>query len=348
MAKTSLVLIVASLIAGLLSAGDWPAVATSDSAIRLETNATDAAILLPEGHHEVETASPVMFGDVYSGETETGFVLRAGKQWQVSSAPPRVAPNAGSAYYGGRIASGRTFLRVERDTYISDAVLLTFQRSLDQNILVDLPADGGIPNGPSDWPQMQGRVAFTLGFAWRTTDQLNWTVRATSAFDFLEGSPPPFDAPPESDACFETSSLNVDLRVPFGERAGFGARYYTGVDINSLLDAMGRDVWFRLPSPVRSTGGWCEVWYDWTPRCHSRVGVGIDDSPNHDSFLRSTHNHLIFANLSIDLTDRLATGVEITWRETSNYDGKVNQLSTDRRVELGPTVAIDWVVQCSF
>jgi hypothetical protein len=348
MAKTSLILIVASLIPRLLPANDWPVVSTSISAGRLDTHVIDEVIFCPADHHEVATESLVILGDAYLDQTKPGFVLHAGKQWNVNSALLPVPTDIGSGYYGGSIASGRTYLRVQRDLSMSDALLVTLQGSLDQKILADLPADRGSHNGLSDWPQMQGLVAFTLCVAPRTTDQ--WTVQTTSAFHFLEASPPPFDLPPESDACFETSSLDVDLRVPFGKRAGLQAHCYTGINLSPFFGAMGDDILFRMPRPLHSTGGWCKAWYDWTAWCQSQVGIGVDDAVNYDSFLGRRYDHFVFANLSIDLSDRLTTGVEVIWREPPIYDGAVNQLCTDRPTLSQPVaaMAIDWMVTYGF
>jgi hypothetical protein len=330
MVATPLILVLA---AGILSAGGLDLFSTPHSGSWLDLDV-----------FAIEERTPLI--DLRRAdwqETEGGFKLRAGEEWRVDS--PRVALSSGSSSYSASISSRQSYLRIERDLAFSDGLRVTVQGSLDQYILAELPSDSRPGDGLADWPQMQGRVAFTLGVASRS--ESSWACRVTSAFEFIEGTPPPLNLPPESDACFEASSLGIDLRFPLGGRAGLGAHGYTGIKLSPLFEGLGQDVWFHLPQPVQSTGGWFEVWFDWTPECHSRFGIGIDDPANQDGYF--SQRHLLFSSLSIDLTDQLKIGCDVACRARLDHDHRVGEIPGDAlRAAPDYRLAIDWMVQYRF
>jgi len=67
----------------------------------------------------------------------------------------------------------------------------------------------------------------------------------------------------------------------------------------------------------RSTGGWVDAWYDWSPCAHSHVGYGIDDPLDSDITAASgrIYNHFLFGNISYDVTKKLILGLEVSsWK----------------------------------
>lgn len=318
MVTTSLILIAAIGV----GPGNWLDASAADVA---NSEKLDGVAIEGYQPFEIVTAEP----------TRSSFLLRAGREWSSHSLPLLVTP---PGYYNANIAVGQSYFRIERDLALSDGVHISVQGSLEQGILTDLSSDA--VDGLTDWPQMKGRAAFTLKVESRRKS--SWTCRLTSAFDFSEGSPPPLDVPPESDVCFAASSVSIDLRLPVSDRSGFGAHYYTGINLSPLLDRLGQDVWFSLPQPVRSTGGRCEVWFDWTPQCRSNFGVGIED-PGHQAGYE-----LVFTNLRIDLTDRLKIGFDVARRARFD-DNRVGEIPIDALLsERDCLLTIDWIVQYDF
>ena len=67
--------------------------------------------------------------------------------------------------------------------------------------------------------------------------------------------------------------------------------------------------------PIRSTGGWFDVWYDWTPALHSHVGYSIDDPFDQDVTTGRIYNAFFFGNLIYDLTAKFLVGMEVSsWK----------------------------------
>jgi hypothetical protein len=67
---------------------------------------------------------------------------------------------------------------------------------------------------------------------------------------------------------------------------------------------------------IRSNGGWFDVWYDVTPKLHTRTGCGIDDPLNEDITVGRTCNTFVFGNVSYDLTTKFLVGLEASWWKT--------------------------------
>jgi hypothetical protein len=278
------------------------------------------------GNFITENRASVQLRHAYWEEKSSECRLLVGQTWDVVSPLIPGTLDAGYGYYAGNIGFRRTQFRAERYVALSDTLLLTLQGSLNQNIVADFPTDPDVRREPSDWPLLEGRLALTMGHRGEDGQAVELGVSGhigQVGFDFLDVSPPPLNLPPENDARFGTWSFNVDLRVPVCHCFGFQGEFFTGSNLSTFLGGIGQGVCSCLRVPIRSTGGWCEVWYDWTPRWHSHVGAGVDDPVDEDSLLGRTYNEFIFANLSCDVTDRLLTGIEVSYRATLYHDSRV-------------------------
>ena len=123
--------------------------------------------------------------------------------------------------------------------------------------------------------------------------------------------------PVTGDVRRHTWSLNADIRIPITERLGFQGEFFTGENLGAFLGGIGQGVNPLTLNSIHSTGGWLELWYDWTPRLHSHFGYGIDD-PN-DSDLTAVgsraYNQFYFGNVVYDITKSFIAGVEVSsWR----------------------------------
>jgi hypothetical protein len=171
-----------------------------------------------------------------------------------------------------------------------------------------------------------------------------------TGFDFLTAGPPPLSLPPRDDARFKTWSFNVDLNMPIGQRTGFQGEFFTGANLSSFLGGIGQGVCPCLRVPIRATGGWGEIWYDWTSSLHSHVGFGVDDPNNKDSLIGRSYNQFIFANLVVDVADNLTTGIEVTYWKTLYHDRRSGLVPPDQLSpsEPGESMVVDWMVKYSF
>jgi hypothetical protein len=79
----------------------------------------------------------------------------------------------------------------------------------------------------------------------------------------------------------------------------------------------------HIQRTIRSTGGFGEVYFYWTPCLHTDVGYGVDDPLDRDVdaaplALGRTLNSTLYSNILWDLNQTFRVGFEFTWRET-NY-----------------------------
>jgi len=113
-----------------------------------------------------------------------------------------------------------------------------------------------------------------------------------------------------------TWSLNVDVKIPITHWMGVQGEFFTGENLGTFLGGIIQGINADTGSPIRTSGGWGEIWFDWTPRWHSHVGYSIDDPVDRDvADGGRIYNHFFYANISYDLTDKFLMGFEYTsWR----------------------------------
>lgn len=269
------------------------------------------------------------FGAFAGGENKPGVLLRhaywevkderfrllAGQTWDVISPlyPGTLMYSVG--WGGGNIGYRRAQVRGERYLALSDTALLTVQGALAADLFSELaPAVGGDHAG---WPVLEGRVGMTLGPRGKHCRPITFGVSAhigEQDFDFAPGDP-------LDDATARTWSVNADLRIPITDRFGFQGEFFTGENLGAYLGGIIQGINTTTTEPIRATGGWFELWYDWTDRVHSHVGYGIDDPIDADVTDGRIYNQFVFANVSRNLTDKFLVGFEYTsWRTL--YDAK--------------------------
>jgi hypothetical protein len=302
------------------------------------------------GNFITENRASVLLRHAYWEVWDESFRLLVGQTSDVISPLSPGMVDYALGYLGGNVGFRRTQFRAERRLPVTDRLLVSLEGSLNQDIVTDFPTDPGIRREASDWPVVQGRVAFTFG------SRANPAVLGISAhigetgFDFLTAGPPPLSLLPEDDARFKTWSLNVDVYFPVTDRWGVQGEFFTGANLSAFLGGIGQGVCPCLRVPIRSTGGWLEIWYDWTPSLHSHVGMGIDDPRDNDSLIGRIYNHLIFANLVVDLSDNLTTGIEVTSRKTLYHETRVGLVPPALLTPSAPgeAVTIDWMLRYDF
>ncbi|MBU4399872.1 MAG: hypothetical protein KKE86_11125, partial [Planctomycetes bacterium] len=166
--------------------------------------------------------------------------------------------------------------------------------------------NGEAPN----WPIIEGRAGWTIGQ--RGKGCLPITVGASGHVGEEQFDHVVLGANNQR----RTWSGNVDLRIPLTERLGFQGEWFTGENLGAFLGGIGQGINPITLNPIRSTGGWFEVWFDWTPSLHSHVGYSVDDPNNNDVAAgQRNFNQCYFGNLAYDLTDKFWIGMEVSsWK----------------------------------
>ena len=212
---------------------------------------------------------------------------------------------------GGNIGYRRAQIRGERYFAFSDVSLVTAQLSVNPQVFVDTNSAKTMTGEPSNWPVVEGRTAWTIGE--RGKGALPITVGLSGhigeqEFDITGGS---------QDNRRRTWSGNIDFRMPIIERLGVQAECFTGENLGTFLGGIGQGIDPVQWNTIRSTGGWCEIWYDWTPSLHSHVGYSVDDPNNNDVITvgGKNYNQFYYGNLSYDLTKTFLIGMEVSsWK----------------------------------
>ena len=275
---------------------------------------------------DTENKGSILLRHAYLEVKNEDFRLLAGQTWDVISPlyPGMLMYSVG--WGGGNIGYRRAQLRGERYLAFSDVSMLTLQGSLNADIVTDNNSTTLIGD-QAGWPVLEGRVAWTLGERGAGLKPIEFGFSGhigEQVFDFKAPYPNPVTG-----LARRTWSCNADFKVPIGPRFGVQGEFFTGENLGAFLGGIVQGIdagTTTLPGsrdPIRSTGGWVEVWYDWTPTLHSHVGYSIDDPLDQDVTNGRIYNSFVFANLSYDLTSKFLVGVEVSswrtiWVGTSN------------------------------
>jgi hypothetical protein len=279
-----------------------------------------------QGTFLTENKGSVLLRHAYWEVKDEQFRLLAGQTWDVISP---LMPNTlmYSVYWGaGNIGYRRAQFRGERYITLSDTCLWTVQGSLNTDVVSEFPMSTTVPAPPSgdqaSWPVLEGRTAITLGERGKGGRPVTLGISGhvgEQIFDFPAAPP----LPAVDNMSFRTWSFNVDLRAPITDRLGFMGEYYIGDNLGAYLGGIVQGIDPGLRVPIYDTGGWMEVWYDWTPSWHSNVGYCIDQPNRNDlsSASERTYNAVYFGNVIYDVTKQFQVGLEVgSWRTL--YVGK--------------------------
>jgi hypothetical protein len=306
-----------------------------------------------------ENKGAVLLRHAYVEVKNDEFRFLAGQTWDVVSPlmPSMLMYSVG--WDAGNIGYRRGQVRLERYLAASDNLLFTLQGSLDQNVFGDaishsvntaiVPTTSGgttaiatayaLQPEPSGWPIIEGRAAVTLGErtgpgALPITLGFSGHVGQTE-FSMMNGSK--FDPTFASkNQLRNTWSVGADWNVPVTHRFGVQGEFFTGENLSPFLGGIGQGLDAAVSGPgvteplaeIEDTGGWCELWYDITPRLHTHFGYSVDSPDRHDLHVAGerSYNQFFYTNLIYDVTKRFLTGVEISsWKTlyvstpTSNF-----------------------------
>ncbi len=236
--------------------------------------------------------------------------LLAGQTWDVISPLNPGMLTYAVGWAGGNIGFRRMQIRGERYLHFSDSCLVTVQGAMLQDVVADLPnlAEN------SNWPVLAGRVALSLG-------QANNGVRPFTIGLSSHVGEQGWDFPDADDYRLPTWSVCADAKYIVTPRLGIQGEFFTGENLATFLGGINQGINPLTRRTIQSTGGWIDLWYDWTPRLHSHLGCGIDNPLNTDVQTRGrTENSFLFGNVSFDVTKKLVLGLEVSHWKTEYQD----------------------------
>lgn len=255
-----------------------------------------------------ENRATIMLRHAYLEVKDEEFRFLVGQTWDVISPLLPGMLMYSVAWDAGNIGYRRAQVRGERYLAFSDISLLTAQLSVNQQVFVD--GTSSIIGEPSSWPIIEGRVGWTIGQRGKYCPPITIGVSGhigEEQFDHLVLG---------RNIHRRTWSGNIDLRIPLGDRMGFQGELFTGENLGAFLGGIGQSINPITFNTIRSTGGWLEFWFDWTPWLHSHVGYSVDNPNDNDVAVgQRNYNQVFFGNLSYDLTDKFMMGFEVSsWK----------------------------------
>ncbi|MCY2996391.1 MAG: hypothetical protein NTY19_52370 [Planctomycetota bacterium] len=281
------------------------------------------------GQFLTENQATIQIRHAYAEVKNEDWKLMAGQTWDLISPLIPGVVNYSVGWDGGNIGFRRMQIRIDRYLQFSDVLLVTPQFAVCQDIIPDamsrvIPGGNGtstfdrvIKPESAAWPPLQGRLGFTVGERGEGCQPATCGISGhigEQGFDYRAGNPYPFVG---ENVRISTWSFNADLRIPINDRFGVQGEFFTGSNLGAFFGGVGQGINLETRKGIRATGGWGEVWYDWTPRLHSHVGYGIDDPADEDltAAAARVYNHFLFGNLSFDVTKKMIVGFEISsWK----------------------------------
>ena len=173
------------------------------------------------------------------------------------------------------------------------------------------------------YPSLQSRIGWTIA-----RDCYKYPIKFGIGAHIGEQR---YDFPKESDRV-TSWSVNADLELPFTDRFGFRAEFFHGqglagnvggcyqtIDYDPVTDLGTR-------SSVHSTGGWAEVYWDWTDELHWVVGYSGDDPHNADMEACKVQNsRILYVNVMYDFTKFLTSGLQYTYHTVDYRPGAYSE-----------------------
>ena len=261
-----------------------------------------------------ENRATILLRHAYMEAKNEEFRLVMGQTWDVISPlnPGTLMYSVG--WYGGNIGYRRAQLRGERFLAFSDTSLVTAQLSANQTVFSD--GTTVIRGESPTWPIIEGRIAWTIGDRGKGARPITIGISGHIG----EGQSDHTILGPNHH--HRTWSGNIDFRMPITDRLGVQAELFTGENLGAFLGGIGQGIDPTTLQPIRSTGGWFDIWYDWTPWLHSHVGYSVDNPNNNDlaTVGERSYNQFYFGNISYDVTKKFLVGFEVSsWK--TNYVG---------------------------
>jgi hypothetical protein len=215
----------------------------------------------------------------------------------------------------GNVGLIRSQVRIERFVHPSaeSQITLTLGASEPIPTLVDDEFKISEDNG---WPNIEERVAVELGplIGEGRDTRRPFEVGFSGVVGQIRTT-----IPAQTQVVADVWGIGSDLRWAITDRSGVQGEFYTGQTLGTYGGGILQDINSITFEGVRSTGGWCEVYYYICPEVlHTHFGYGIDDPLNSDLAQgQRLRNETYFSNLIWDVTQAFRLAGEFTYRKTS-------------------------------
>jgi hypothetical protein len=199
----------------------------------------------------------------------------------------------------------------------------TLQLALSEPIATSITDDFTLTED-NGWPNLEGRLLYGFG----PEEQLGLDKRrpleiglSGVAGQVRRTSPAPVPMQVVSDVW----GVGLDFRFKLTERFGFQGELIQGQGLGTYNAGILQILNAERFNAIRTSGGWLEMWYYWTPCFHSHFGYAIDDPLDRDLattdplLFSPVRNETWFLNWLWDVTPNFRAGFELTWRSTA-YD----------------------------
>jgi hypothetical protein len=221
-------------------------------------------------------------------------------------------------YGSGNSGSYRGQIRFERYVHSDDGSQLTFQFGLSEpiatlvrsSVLDPLVEDNG-------WPNVEGRLAFGVG---ETQEYMGGRKQRPVEFGVsgVVGQIRITKPGPER-IVDDVSALGCDLEWAVTDRLGMKGELFIGQTLGEYNAGVLQNYNLDTFRPVRTKGGYVEIYYYLHPQFHLHCGYGIDNPVASDLAAgQIASNQTFFNTLLWDLSKTVQIGLEVDYRKT-NY-----------------------------
>lgn len=189
------------------------------------------------------------------------------------------------------------------------------------------------------YPSIQSRIGWTIA-----RDCCRYPVKFGIGAHIGEQR---YDFPAESDR-IQSWSVNLDLELPVTDRFGVRGEFFHGQGLAGNVGGCMQSIDYNpvtglgTRNSIHSTGGWAEIWWDWTDQLHWAVGYSVDDPNNGDiEECRILNNRIIFINVKYDFTKFLSSGLQYTYHTTDYRPGVYSEDSAHAN-------GLEWMWRLTF
>lgn len=222
-------------------------------------------------------------------------------------------------YGSGNSGSYRGQIRFERYVHSDDGSQLTFQFGLSEpiatlvrsSIIDPLVEDNG-------WPNVEGRLAFGVG---ETQEYMGGRKQRPVEFGVsgVMGQIRITKPNPPERIVDDVSALGCDLEWAVTDRLGMKGELFIGQTLGEYNAGVLQNYNLETFRPVRTKGGYAEIYYYLHPQFHLHCGYGIDNPAASDLAAgQIASNQTFFNTLLWDLSKTVQIGLEVDYRKT-NY-----------------------------
>jgi hypothetical protein len=208
-------------------------------------------------------------------------------------------------------------LRAERYFYPSDESQVTAQFALSNPIPTNYE-NFSVKEGLTEsngWPNLEGRLALSVG---PLVEQAGKCVRAHEVgVSGVVGQLRRTGDVDTPNMIADVWAIGADARFAITDRLGVKGEFYHGQTVGTYMGGAIQNFNANREG-IRSTGGWAEVYYYWTPFLHSHFGGGGDNPLEADLTAgKIRRNQFCFGNIIWDVTKSIDVGFEVSRWETA-------------------------------